>query len=209
MVEAPGSLSRATVLQGQVTREPAARSPTHAASREDAAGGRPLDRKGRLACDGSAFRPANYADHISKIVSGPALRYVSNRIFNDIGQNLFSENEISQWGWAWGQFIDHDFGLRDERPGEDATMVFDKTDRLETFTNDFGALAFNRTPAAPGTGKVNTRQQINTITSFIDGSNVYGSDKTRLDWLREGTNDGNPSTTERGACSRRRGSCPG
>jgi peroxidase len=58
-------------------------------------------------------------------VRGQSPRYVSDRIFNDIGQNLFSENEISQWGWARGQFIDHDFGLRDERLGEDATMVFD------------------------------------------------------------------------------------
>src|SRR5262249_22773115 len=56
--------------------------------------------------------PANYADGIAKPVSGPAARYLSNRIFNDSGQNLFSENAISQMGWLWGQFIDHDIGLR-------------------------------------------------------------------------------------------------
>jgi peroxidase len=44
------------------------------------------------------------------MVSGPSPRYISNRVFNDVGQNLFSENDISQWGWAWGQFIDHDIG---------------------------------------------------------------------------------------------------
>ena len=66
--------------------------------------------------------PANYADGIGKMVSGPSPRYVSNRVFNDVGQNLFSENGISQWGWAWGQFIDHDIGLRDERPAESADM---------------------------------------------------------------------------------------
>src|SRR5262245_24946907 len=54
----------------------------------------------------------NYADGLGQMVSGPSPRRVSNRIFNDTGQNLFSENDVSQWGWAWGQFIDHDIGLR-------------------------------------------------------------------------------------------------
>ena len=72
--------------------------------------------------------PANYADGIGKMVSGPSPRYISNRVFNDEGQNLFSENDISQWGWAWGQFIDHDMGLRDETPAENAPMAFDAKD---------------------------------------------------------------------------------
>jgi hypothetical protein len=135
----------------------------------------------------------NYADGISQMVSGPSPRYVSNRIFNDEGQNLFSENEISQWGWAWGQFIDHDMGLRDEQPAEDASIPYDKHDKLDAFTNDVGTLAFSRTPAAPGTGRNSPRQQINTISSFIDGSNVYGVANNRLDWLRDGTVDGDPS----------------
>ena len=69
----------------------------------------------------------NYADGISKTVAGPPTRYVSNRIFNDVGQNLFSENDVSQWGWAWGQFMDHDFGLRDETPAESTPIAFDAT----------------------------------------------------------------------------------
>src|SRR5690242_14102852 len=38
---------------------------------------------------------ANYADGISRPVTGPPARYLSNRIFNDVGQNIFSENDIS------------------------------------------------------------------------------------------------------------------
>jgi hypothetical protein len=128
----------------------------------------------------------NYADGIGQMVSGPSPRYISNRIFNDVGQNLFSENNISQWGWAWGQFVDHDIGLRDETPAESANMPYDKHDPLESFSNDVGSIAFARTPAAPGTGVSSPRQQINTISSFIDGSQVYGVTHSRLDWLRNG-----------------------
>jgi hypothetical protein len=135
----------------------------------------------------------NYADGIAQMASGPSPRYISNRIFNDVGQNLFSENEISQWGWAWGQFIDHDIGLRDEQPAEIADMPYDRHDKLEAFSNDVGTLAFARTPAAPGTGSSSPRQQVNTISSFIDASNVYGVTNARLDWLRNGSVDGNPS----------------
>ena len=141
--------------------------------------------------------PANYADGVAKIVAGPSPRYISNRVFNDVGQNLFSEHDVSQWGWAWGQFVDHDIGLRDEMPAESVPMAFDAKDPLEGFKNDFGALAFSRTPAAPGTGVSTPRQQINTLDSFIDGSNVYGVSNSRLDWLRAGpAGDGNPANND-------------
>jgi hypothetical protein len=134
--------------------------------------------------------PANYADGVARMPAGPPTRYVSNRIFNDIGQNLFSEGSVSQWGWVWGQFMDHDFGLRDETPAEHAPIAFDAGDPLEEFRNDFGVIDFFRTPAAPGTGTATPRQQINTISSYIDASGVYGVADARLDWLREGTVDG-------------------
>jgi hypothetical protein len=142
----------------------------------------------------SRVGPTVYADGVSQIVAGPPERYVSNRVFNDTGQNLFSEHDVSQWGWTWGQFIDHDIDLRSGVPAESKPIVFNTGDPLERFHNDFGpSLGFNRTPAAPGTGVTTPRQQINTITSYIDASNIYGSDATRLDWLRSGTVDGNPN----------------
>ncbi len=132
----------------------------------------------------------NYADGIAKEVAGPPTRYISNRIFNDVGQNLFSENDVSQWGWAWGQFIDHDIGLRDETPAENDPIAFDSTDPLEQFTDDLGTIDFSRTPAAPGTGVSSPRQQINTLSSYIDASNVYGVTASREEWLRDGPVDG-------------------
>src|SRR5262245_49739915 len=107
---------------------------------------------------GMAGRPysrvagATYGDSVGSMVQGPSARRVSNRVFNDLGQNIFSENAISQWGWTWGQFIDHDMGLRDETPGGAAPIPFDGADPLEQFHNVGTTLAFDRTPAAPGTG---------------------------------------------------------
>jgi peroxidase len=150
----------------------------------------------------------NYADGISKEVAGPPTRYVSNRVFNDVGQNIFSENNVSQWGWAWGQFIDHDFGLRDETPAESTPIAFDNHDRLEDFTDDLGAIDFSRTPAAPGTGVNSPRQQINTLSSYIDGSNVYGVTDSRLDWLRDGRVDGNSSNNKATLMLTRKGYLP-
>jgi peroxidase len=128
----------------------------------------------------------NYADGVSAMVNGPSPRYVSNRVFNDVGQNLFSENGVTQWGWIWGQFLDHDIGLRDETSTGSASLAFDAHDPLESFRNDFGAIAFSRTPAAPGTGVTTPREQLNTISSYIDASNVYGTTGDRLLWLRAG-----------------------
>jgi hypothetical protein len=135
----------------------------------------------------------NYADGKSQMVSGPPARFVSNRIFNDVNQNLFSENGVTQFAWTWGQFMDHDFGLRVETPDAAANIAFNANDPLETFSNSFGVIGFDRTPAAPGTGVTSPRQQLNTISSFIDASNIYGVTNARLDWLRVGSNDGNPT----------------
>ncbi|TWP51237.1 peroxidase [Lentzea tibetensis] len=134
--------------------------------------------------------PANYADGIARPASGPSSRFVSNRLFNDTSQNLFSERGVSQWGFVWGQFMDHTFGLRQEAGGENSPISFDARDPLEEFRNDLGSIGFMRTPAAPGTGTTTTREQLNTIDSYIDGSSVYGPDVTRLEWMREGPVDG-------------------
>ena len=134
----------------------------------------------------------NYADAVSRPASGPSARIISNRVFNDKGQNLFSENGVTQWGWTWGQFLDHTFGLRDEAPAENLPIPFDTHDPLEEFQNDVGSIDFARTPAAPGTGtsKHDPRQQINTVSSYIDAFSVYGGINARLEWLRTGPVDG-------------------
>lgn len=136
--------------------------------------------------------PSNYADGIAAPSSGPEARYVSNRIFEDQAQNLFSENGVTQWAYNWGQFIDHTIGLRADSD-ELLLMGFDESDPLETFAHADGDFKTTRSAAVEGTGIDSVREQLNTVSSFIDAWAVYGGTEERLEWLREGPVDGDMS----------------
>jgi hypothetical protein len=143
---------------------------------------------------------AHYADGISQPVSGPNARFISNRIINDVNQDVFSSRRVTQFGWQWGQFLDHTFALRDGG-GPTATafnIPFNASDPMESFTNNLGQIAVNRSAQSPGTGTstANPRQQTNTITSYLEAQNVYSSSATRLDWLRNGPVDGDPTNNQ-------------
>ncbi len=143
---------------------------------------------------------AHYGDGVGAALSGPNARAISNRILNDASQNVFSERRVSQWGWTWGQFLDHTFGSR-LSTGPTATAAnipFDANDPLEPFRNDLGVIAFTRSAASTGTGTSpsNPRQQTNTLPSYISANPVYGATKARLDWLRDGPLDGNPANNQ-------------
>jgi hypothetical protein len=139
--------------------------------------------------------PTRYADGRSQPVAGPNTRRISNRIFNDSNQNVFSEGRVTQWGWQWGQFLDHTFGLA-QGGNETANIPFNSADPLETFTNTLGSIPFTRDQAAPGTGVSNAREQVNTVSSYIDAWAVYGGTNDRLEWLRNGTLDGNVTNNQ-------------
>ena len=145
----------------------------------------------------SRVGPAHYADGVGAPESGPNTRWISNRIISDVNQNVFSERRVSQWGWTWGQFLDHTFGLRasEGATATAANIPVSTSDPLEPFHTSLGAIVFNRSAASPGTGtnRGNPRQQTNTLPSFISGNPVYGATNERLDWLRDGSLDGNPT----------------
>jgi len=123
-------------------------------------------------------------------------RMISNIIANNdeisIKANKFGINGML---WQWGQFIDHDLietpmnsseNMRIEVPFNDVTF------------NEFDDIVHARSRAAPGTGNINTpRNQINTVTSFIDASMVYGSDNERAYYLRSHV-DGKLKVTRHG-----------
>ncbi len=137
----------------------------------------------------SRVAPAEYADGVSVMQDGPDLRYISNRVFADGAQNLFSENSVTQWAYNWGQFIDHTIGLRAEG-GETVEVLFDESDPLEFFTNSQENLTIARSAPAENTGITTPREQVNTVSSYIDAWAVYGGSDERLEWLRAGPVDG-------------------
>lgn len=151
---------------------------------------------------------AAYDDGISAIdADRPAERYVSNRVFNDTNQDLFSENGISHWGFVWGQFIDHTISLSvaggdgDDNPVNDfgleglIPMRWDDEDPLEISPRAQGIAHTFRSATVDGTGASSAvpAEQINKLNSYIDAFNVYGGTPERLDWLRVGPADGDPS----------------
>jgi hypothetical protein len=136
--------------------------------------------------------PAAYQDGRGTPVTGPNARYISNRIMNDENINVFSAGRVSGWGWTWGQFLDHTFGLR-QGSTEAFNIPFDAADPMETYRNDFGVVQMSRSAAAPGTGVSNVREQINTESSYLNAAVVYGNSPQRLEWIREGSVNGDLS----------------
>jgi len=140
---------------------------------------------------------AHYADGVGSPMTGPNARYVSNRIYSDANQNVFSERRVTQWGFVWGQFLDHTFGLR-EGAGSTATafnIPFVPSDPLEAFDSNLGVIPMTRSAQTGGTGAstANPRQQTNTESTYINAAVVYSNSNARLDWLRSGSLDGNPT----------------
>ena len=135
---------------------------------------------------------ANFADGINAPNGQtlPSARVISNLIANQdlsgVEQNLNNSRSMSDWVYAWGQFIDHDIDLTASGsvamnipvPAGDST--FDPTGQGNL------SIAFNRSQTAPGTGTStsNPAQFVNQDTSFIDGSMIYGSDATTAAALR-------------------------
>ncbi len=104
-------------------------------------------------------------------------------------QTQFMPNELglSDFIWGWGQFIDHDVNLNDDHPTEFIPISVPIGD-LEFDPTGTGTveIPMRRSLYDPnsGTSHANPRKHINEITAYIDGSNVYGNDQDRLDWMR-------------------------
>ncbi|MEZ5534732.1 MAG: peroxidase family protein [Thiolinea sp.] len=109
-------------------------------------------------------------------------REISNAVAT---QTESTENRkgLSDMFWIWGQFLDHDITLSAESHGEKANIAVPEGDPwFDPFNTGTAEIGFTRSVSTVGTDGVS--RQTNNITSFIDGSNVYGSDKETADSLR-------------------------
>ncbi len=138
--------------------------------------------------------PAAYADGIDSpaLPNDLSARAISNIINNQADPNDSSQdiqtvdqNSLSDFGYSFGQFMDHDMDL-----SQDGTV----SDPIPVAANDpIGAgsgapLAFDRSQTDPltGTSTANPAQQTTSITSYFDLSQVYGSDLNTEMALRTG-----------------------
>ena len=135
----------------------------------------------------------------------PSPRIVSQTVIRNVSEDGIFSHMLMQWG----QFIDHDFSLSPELEDEcphrvdrencEFTEICEPIrvpDRDPIFgigtENNGNCIAFSRSLAACEpedepllTGGLTQRQQINVLTSYIDGSMIYGSDEELAKRIRK------------------------
>jgi hypothetical protein len=107
----------------------------------------------------------------------PNARTISNAISSQ-SASLPSARGLSDYIWAWGQFLDHDMSLSTSSNGAAVNgsapiAINDPSDPLGPTP-----IPFVRSNFVP------TREQVNEVTSYIDASQVYGSSAVRAAALR-------------------------
>ena len=134
--------------------------------------------------------PADYDDGMYTPVSDrPNARAVSNRLMDQpIGASTPDARGLSQYAWVWGQFLDHDLSLTPPQSGAEridiAIPIGDPVFQPgSAIPMDRSVYMHQGTPGDP-------REHMNMLTSWLDGSQVYGGrgdeGTARTDWLRSG-----------------------
>ncbi len=144
---------------------------------------------------------AAYADGISEPRGGgideavtlPNPRDISNALNAQPALNP-NTNEISDMFWQWGQFLDHDITLVHEAdPEEEFVIPVAFGDPHFTLGLD---MTLKRSEYDPATGTTTPREQLNSITAWMDASQVYGSDAATAAELRAFTDGKMAMTTD-------------
>ncbi|EMI43934.1 peroxidase family protein [Rhodopirellula sp. SWK7] len=136
----------------------------------------------------------DYADGISE--SGgedrPSAREISNTLSAADPDGTSSERDLSSFVFMWGQFLDHDIDLslepEDDADAESFDIEVPTGDPLfDPFVTGEATIHLTRSEIAEGTGTSvdNPAEQVNAITAWIDGSQVYGSSEDVANSLRE------------------------
>ncbi len=125
----------------------------------------------------------NYADGIGQVNNElPNVRDISNTLFNQTTE-LYDQSNLSDFVWAFGQFVCHDVDYLHYNP-EEFMMV--SVPAGDDFFVDETEMQFfrNKYDESTGTDIDNPREFLNHVSTWLDGSGVYGSDEERAAWLR-------------------------
>ena len=129
-------------------------------------------------------------------VNRPNPREISNEVFNQT-DFIADVQDLSDFVWGFGQFIDHDITFNLDTINEFIEIPIPAGDEFfDPQNTGTRRIMMRRGDFDRSTGSEidNPRQQVNAITSWIDGSGVYGSDNERALWLRTGV-DGKLKTS--------------
>lgn len=131
---------------------------------------------------------ADYADALSEPAGTdrPSAREISNVISAQSG-SILNDRNLTDYVWIWGQFLDHDIDLSESADPSEAFNISVPTGdvHFDPFGTGQVEIGLNRSAYVEGDDSSDgTRQQLNHITAFLDGSVVYGSDQIRADALR-------------------------
>ncbi len=133
--------------------------------------------------------PAEYADGANAPAGADraSARAISDLVVAQTDQGL-NDRGMSAFIYVWGQFLDHDIDLTPGgNPAESMPVAIPSGDSyFDPQGTGTQTMPMSRSiyDSSTGTSAANPRQQINVITAFIDGSQVYGSDATRAAALR-------------------------
>ena len=160
----------------------------------DGSGNNPTDPTlGAAGTDETRIAPANFASGTTNTpVDGTNPRVISNVIFaND--QNANDPGGRSAYMYAFGQFIDHDIDLNmDQTPAANGSNTLSMT-----VPNDDPSLPPNsQISIVRGQTDPSNGLAVNSVTQYLDLSQVYGSDPTTAASLRN--DDGTLKTSDGG-----------
>ena len=116
----------------------------------------------------------------------PNPRTISNVLFSQ-DSLLPDVMKLSDYTWAFGQFIDHDITITPPDSDEDISINVPSGDLwFDPDSLGTASIPMSRTNHIDGTGEdVSSPRLIsNLTTAFIDGSSFYGHNQERSNWLR-------------------------
>jgi Animal haem peroxidase len=141
--------------------------------------------------DFARIGPAHFEDGVLTPIEGANPREISNIVVAGNG-DLANPEGLSGMMYAWGQFIDHDLDLSMSDGVSHIDITIPEGD--PTFTAG-ATIPLTRAVIDPATGTPGSpATAVNSITGWLDASNIYGSDAQTAASLR--LPDGHMKTSE-------------